>query len=241
MGVERVMDILWDRFCWPMMLRDVETHICHYGCCLCFKAKQNMDELHPLLATTPPELIHIDFLTIEKPKTDKDVNRLVTIDHFTHYAKAVVTPNQTSRTTVLAFWKHFIVDYGFPDHLLMDQGHNFESNLIKQLCNLAKVKKFKTTPYHLETNGQCERFNSSLINMIGTLEQRDKSHLKDFLPMPLNTYNCTKNKPTEFSPYYLMFVRKPQLPIDLCFGLTIETSIEHPHNKFIQKLSERLC
>ena len=52
---------------------------------------------------------------------------LVITDLFTCYAKAVVTPNQTARNTVLGFWNHCIVNYGFPDCLLMDQGQNLKA------------------------------------------------------------------------------------------------------------------
>ena len=172
---------------------DVETHICHWAHCLHFKTKQEVTELYPLLATTPLELIHMNFLTIKNPKNDKDVNVLVITAHFKCYAKSMVTPNQTAKTTALAFWSHFIVDYVFPDDLLTDWGWNFESSLRKELYGLAEVKKIRATPYHPETNGQFERFNSALINMIGTLEQLDKSHWKDFLPTYVHMYNCTKS------------------------------------------------
>ena len=164
---------------------------------------------------------------------------LVMTDHFRHHAKAAVTPNQTARTTALAFWKHFIVDYGFPDCLLMDQGWNFKSNLIKKLCNLGKVKKVRTSPYQPETNGWCEKFNLTLINMIGTLEQRDKSHWKDFLPTLVHVHNCTKTTLLSSACFIVGLIGKPQLPIDLHFGLATEKSIECSHNTFIQKLRER--
>ena len=98
------------------------------------------------------------------------------------------------------------MDYGFADCLLRDQCWNFESKLIKELCNLAKVKKVRTTPYNLETNGQHEKFNSTLINMIGKLEQRDKSHWKDLLSLQVHMHNCTKNNSTEFSLIILCLV-----------------------------------
>ena len=37
--------------------------------------------------------------------------------------------------------------------------------------------------------------------------------------MLVHAYNCTKNA-MDFSPYYLMYGHKPQLPIDIKFGLT---------------------
>ena len=53
--------------------------------------------------------------------------------------------------------------------MITDQGRNFESELIDNLCQVAGVKKLHTSPYHPQTNGQCEHFNSTLLNMLGTL------------------------------------------------------------------------
>ena len=38
---------------------------------------------------------------------------------------------------VTTFWNEFIVNYGFPEKLLTDQGCNFESQLVKESCKLA--------------------------------------------------------------------------------------------------------
>ena len=46
----------------------------------------------------------------------------------------------------------------------------------EKLCSLAKVKKLCTTPYHPETNGQCECFNATLISMLGTLPSHAKKN-----------------------------------------------------------------
>ena len=102
----------------------------------------------------------------------------------------------------------------------MDQGHNFESQMIKVLCKLAHIYKLQTTSYHPETNGQCERFNQMVIIMIGTFESNDKQQWKDYLHTLVHAYNCTKNNTKDFNTYYLMYRCKPRLPIDNRFGLT---------------------
>ena len=49
--------------------------------------------------------------------------------------------------------------YGLPEKILTNLGYNFESDLLKELCELAQVKKIGTLGYHSQTNGQCECFN----------------------------------------------------------------------------------
>ena len=135
------------------------------------------------------------------------------------YAKAGVTPTKIPKATATAFWNEFITNYDIPKKLLTDQGHIFESQLIKELYKLANIQKVRTTPYHPNTNGQCKRFNQTLISRIGTLEAKDKQQWKDYLLTPEHAYNCTKNNATDFSPYYLMYGQKLRLTIDIKFGL----------------------
>ena len=58
---------------------------------------------------------------------------------------------------------------------------NFESTVIRELCNMAGIKKSRTTPYHPAGNGQCERFNSTLLGMLGTLNDEQKVNWKNYV------------------------------------------------------------
>ena len=129
-------------------------------------------ELNPIVAMHPWELIHIDFLTIEAPKnakSAKDINILIITDHFTWYAQALITTSQQASVVAKTLWDKFFMYHGIPEKILSDQGRNFESKLIEELCILTQIKKLRTTPYWPQTNGSCERFNRTLIWMIGTL------------------------------------------------------------------------
>ena len=53
-----------------------------------------------------------------------------------------------AQTMTKALWDNFIVHYGLPDKILLDQGRNFESELITDLCKLKGTKKLRTSPYH---------------------------------------------------------------------------------------------
>ena len=113
--------------------------------------------------------------------------------------------------------------------------------MIQELCKIAGVKKLHTTPYHPQSNGQCERFNSTLCNMLGTLSDEEKSDWKSHLGCMTHAYNCTKHASTTYSPYYLMFGRHPRLPIDVAFGLHKPNCSDNcSKSRYIQKLRRRL-
>ena len=164
------------------------------------------------------ELVHLDYLKKE-PSKDNIENVLIVTDHFTRYAQAFPSKSQTALATAKLLWNNFILHYGFPSKIITDQGRNFESELIENLCQVAGVKKLRTSPYHPQTNGQCEHFNSTLLNMLGTLTPEQKKDWKSHVPAMVHAYNCTRNAATGFSPYYLLFGREPRLPVDVEFGL----------------------
>ena len=110
-------------------------------------------ELVNIVSTTPMEIVCVDFLSLERSKGGIE-NVLVITDHFSRYAQAFPTRNQTARTTARILIDQFIVHYGFPARLHSDQGQNFESKLIKELCDIAGVEKSRTTPYHAMGNGR---------------------------------------------------------------------------------------
>lgn len=185
------------------------------------------------------ELICIDFLSLEKSKGNiEDI--LVITDHFTKYAIAIPTRNQKALTTARALYEKFICYYGFPERIHSDQGRNFESRLIKELCNVAGVSKSRTTPYHPMGNGVVERFNQTLIKMLGTLEYHQKEDWKSYVPPLVQAYNATKQDTTGYSPHYLMFGWHPKLAIDAYLG--IDTVKEKSKNKenYVDKLKKRL-
>ena len=94
---------------------------------------------------------------------------MVITDHFTKYAQAYITPKQTAPVVTKTLWEQFLVHYGWPTKIVMDQGKSFENNLVKELCSLAQVQKLCTMPYQPQTNRSCERFNYTLMSMLGTL------------------------------------------------------------------------
>ena len=102
----------------------------------------------------------------------------------------------------------------------------------------AGVEKIRTTPYRPQGNAQCERFNRTLIGMLGTMPVESKKEWQEWVSAMTHAYNCTVSKTTGDSPYFLMYGREPQLPIDKEFNLpnnrepaSIDSYVERLLNK----------
>ncbi len=138
---------------------DVENYV--KNCDRCLKRKSDTSTRAPLVGITttyPLELVCMDFLTLE-PSKGGISNVLVVTDHFTKFAVAIPTRNQTAKTTAEAFYEHFVLRYGIPTRIHSDQGGNFESGLIKELCELLGM--IRCSPRFLHPKKFTEFFDQS--------------------------------------------------------------------------------
>ena len=120
------------------------------------------------------ELVHVDYIGMEVTMATREKpvvkNVLVVVNHFTRYVQAFVTQNQTARTTAWVLYNEYFSVFGFPQGLMSDQGTKFTSKVIEAMCSLLGIKKIRTTPYHLQSNGSAERVHQTLRRMIGKLD-----------------------------------------------------------------------
>ena len=71
-------------------------------------------------------------------------------------------------------------------------------------------------------NGLSERFNRTLLSMVGTLTSEKKKAWPKYLPDLVMAYNSATHDSTGYSPYFMMFGRQPRLPVDIAMGITLE-------------------
>ena len=165
--------------------------------------------LHPIMATVPLDLLHVDFTSIEKTlelnKSLKVTKVLVFQDHFTKHVLAYVTPDQTAKTVAKYLYQGFISIFGAPARLLSDRGANFMSSVIGKMCKILGMKKVWTMPYHPQTNGLVERSHQTIMRMIGKQGKDKKANWPGHLAEIVHAYNAICSTVTRYSLYYLMF------------------------------------
>ena len=227
-GLERSLSLMKRNFYWPRMEETVHAWIQACPRCVLHKARpQGKAPLVPLISKAPMHIIAIDFLTLGRP-TDRYQNILVMTDLFSKFAWAVPTPDQTALTTARALWTHVIQPFGCPEVFHSDQGPNFESRLIKELCQIYGCRKSRTTPYHPMGNGACERFNQTLLNLLGTLEVEKHNRWVEYLPGLVQAYNNTVHGSTGYAPAFLMFGRHLRIPADMLTGVAGPAMPDNP-------------
>ena len=166
-----------------------------------------------LIATQPNELVCMDFTMLEK-SDDGIENVLVITDAFTKWTRTIPTRDQTAKTVAKILVKEWFYQYGVPKRLHSDQGRNFESRLIQQLCSMYGVDKSRTTPYHPQGNSICERYNRTMHNLLRSLESDQKRKWTKHVQALTFNYNVTPHSSTGYSPYFMMYGAHPRLSID---------------------------
>ena len=202
------------------------------GRCKQFEVKPQIPGMQPIICTEPMELVHVDYVgrevtvaTQEKPVMK---NVLVVVYHFTQYVQAFVTRNQTTWTTAQVLYNEYFSVFRFLQRLMSDQGTRFTSKVIQAMCSLLGIEKIRMTPYHPQSNGSAKRVHQTLQRMIGKLDPECCRKWPAHLGSMLIAYNTTRSLVTGFSPYYLMFGRRPQLPIACCSQLIGNTILHVP-------------
>ena len=203
---------------WPMRCGNPFKTCTH---CLQHEGSLSKAPLHPIMATAPLDLLHVDFnsieTTLELNQSSKVTNILVFQDHFTKHVLAYVTPDQTAKTITKFLYQGYISIFGAPARLLSDRGANFMSSVIDKMCKILSMKKLQATPCYLQTNGLVERSHQTIIRMIGKQGKDKKAHWPGHLAEIVHAYNATHSAVTGYSLHYLMFGWRPRLPVNFYF------------------------
>jgi len=126
--------------------------------------------------------------------------------------------NQEATTVARILFDNIICVHGCPLQILTDRGTNFESELFQQLCHLMKIDKVRTTAYQPSTNGQIERFHSTMHHMIAKWAIENQRNWDETLPAVAFAYRTSENEATGFTPFYLQYGREARIPADLVYG-----------------------
>ena len=240
LGVDKTVHKLKQRFYWPGHFRDVENwcKTCHSCVTRKTPAPKSRGALSGIPSGSPMQLISVDIVGPFPESNDGNKYILVVVDQFTKWSEAYPIPNQEATTVADVLTREWFFRFSSPECLHSDQGRQFESQLIRELCTILGIRKSRTTPYHPQGDGTAERFNRTLLTMLATSAKNNAANWQMFIRPVCLAYNSSVHASTGFTPFYMMFGREARLPIDLRFG-TGDTSTLSP-NEYVRHLQKVL-
>ena len=118
-----------------------------------------------------------------------------------------------------------------------DQGTNFESHMIDELCKVFGIDKRRTTPFHPQCDGMVERYKRTLVDMLAMYVADNQKDWDYWLPQITFAYRCSKHSTTGLKPFEVMYGRKPVLPVDLQYAEN-EKDEDNTYESIKKKLEE---
>lgn len=165
---------------------------------------------------------------------------LVIQDYFTKWVEAFPLANERAETVAEVLASEWVCCYGAPQVLHSDQGRNFESEVFQKMCSLFGIEKTHTTPFRPQPDGQVERFNSTLKQILAITAERCHWEWDLMIPYAVMAYRATRHSATHLSPNYMMFGREVSEPVDLVAGLPPDSDTVPTAPEYVQNLRQRL-
>ena len=233
-ATDRTYDKLRRHYWWPDMKTSIKRYI--QSCSLCQQYNISRQKKPGRLRSAPPpegpfQVIGIDYCgpLQRTPRENRYV--LIITDYFSRHIVAIPLPDCSAETTAEALFNEYFCKFGIPSLIVSDQGSHFRNSLLDNMRLLIGFNHVFSTPYHPQTNGIVERFNSTFIPQISKLNNSEHNNWDEYLQAVVFAYNSGTHKTTKYSPYELLYGRPPRLPFH---SKAAHFSFPHPHDYFEQ-------
>ena len=224
LGVKRTVLRARSRFYWPRMVTKISDFV--RNCPLCAQSKLDPNHkrapLQSIEVNEPFVFWAMDYMG-PLPETSRgNKHLLVVMDHFTKWCEVFATTDQKAQTVAEILVSRVFSRFGPPTVLHSDQGRNFESNLMKEVCNLMGIHKSRTTAYHPQCDGQVERQNRTLQDMLSAFVSQNRDDWDLWVDLAVYAYNTSTHESTGYSPYELVFGRVARTPVEVDLGIPLK-------------------
>src|SRR3954453_19049567 len=215
-GIERTYATLHQNFYWPRMNQDTRNYVKSCNSCQCIKASQQVPAglLQPLpIPSYPWEQVSMDFIT-HLPKTKKGYDAIVVfVDMFSKMVH--LAPSRTMATapeTAQIFFDNVVKLHGLPKTIVSDQDPKFTSCFWQTIFHTLGTKLAMSTAFHPQTDGQTERANRTLEDMLRAFVSYQQDDWDNHLSSAEFACNNAPNASTGMSPFRMNYGRDPYNP-----------------------------
>ena len=218
LGRRKTRAALAERYWWPHFAHDVVEYI--KRCDACARNKPSTTApgglLQPLpVPEAPWEAVSMDFITcLPETKRGNDailvfVDRLTKMVHF-----APTTTSIGAEEAARLFFEHVFRLHGLPKRVLSDRDARFTSRFWKALMTMLGTKQDLSSAFHPQTDGQTERVNRTLEQMLRMFVAPSQDDWDELLPAVEFACNNAVHDSTGEKPFVLNCGQHPLTPLD---------------------------
>jgi hypothetical protein len=245
LGVEKTTDAIKRKFYWPRLGRTVKAYV--LSCDDCQRNKPHQRQPAGLLQPLPIpkgrwEDIAMDYI-VQLPRTARGHDAiLVVVDRLTKRAHFISTrTNVTAMETAQLFVDNVFRLHGLPRTIVTDRDTRFVGNFWRSLFSLLDVKLTPSTSFHPQTDGQTERTNRILEQVLRNYVNQRQDNWDLCLAPAEFAYNNAVQTSTKMSPFFCDLGRHPLVADALLLPYQFhERTAVDSTAKFLEKMNSVL-
>ena len=229
--------MLW----WPHMRRDVEYFV--RTCDICQKCKPSNQKpagkLQPLqIPGRRWESVSVDFIT-HLPETPRGHTSIVVfVCRLTKMVHFVPTRDDTGAAVVAQLffenvWRH----HGLCRDIVSDRDTRFTSKFWAELTKILGINRHMSTAYHPQTDGQTERVNRTLEDMLRRYIDPQQSNWDTLLLYMEFAVNNAWQESVQNTPFFLNHGQHPLTPLSADLEAKVPAA-EHLARTFTETIAE---
>ena len=165
------------------------------------------------LAAYPMQIVGADLISPIVPSYNGNRYVLTLIDHRTGWAGAFPLNDKTNASVWQAWATHVVPRHGAPEVLITDNEQEFKATAWRTYLKQLGVEHRTTTSVHPQSNGQTERFNRTLKELLAKSVNNYTTDWEDRLGDCPAAYRVSVSDVTGHTPSFLLYGRRVRTPL----------------------------
>jgi hypothetical protein len=202
-------------FYWPHMYKWIRKYV--RTCDTCQRVKPSNTSKAPLLSLPIArdcwKSVSMDYIYGFPSDSRNRTGILVFVDRFSKMVHLVpVKKKITSQESAQIFLDTIFRLHGMPDTIVSDRDPKFVATFWRALFKLCGVKLNMSTAAHPETDGQTERVNRVIGDIMRSYATEFYKNWSSLLPMAEFAINNSVHASHGYTPFYVNSLRHPRVP-----------------------------
>jgi hypothetical protein len=213
-GTLKTQNLVERQFWWPTIQKDVRKYV---QCCHSCQANKGSNQkpgglLQPLpIPDEPWESVSMDFI-VQLPKTKQGHDAIyVVVDRLTKMVHLIPTYTSVKASEVADLFRNNVWKlHGDPKHFVTDRDSKFTSKFWQDLQRLLGISSHMSTAFHPQSDGQTERTNRILEDMLRHYVSPHQDNWDELLPCAEFAINNSYQESIKTTPFKLNTGREPR-------------------------------